>query len=416
MLPRAATKVMLPLLLLAVAVIGFGYLRSSKPSQPQPRPSERSWVVETMEAQPARLAPSLTLYGEVEAPTLLQSAAPGAGIVSEVHVREGQQVRKDELLLLIDPRDFEPAVLQARADVLDLEAQTAEMELRSESDRRALAEERRMLELARNAVERATKLQQQNLGSDSTLEQAQQALGKQQLALTTRQLAVDSYTAKLNQLAARLARNRARLAQAELALQRSRVVAAFDGVISEVNVAAGNRVQAAQVLLSLYPRDDLEVRARLPGRYQNEIQAALSRGETLRAVATSQAARLPLVLRRLAGRADPSGIDAFFGIDAPTHPLLPGNLVELVLSRPAQERVIAVPLQTVYGNNRVFLLRDGRMHGVTVEAVGHLTSADGSEALLIRNDAIERGSQIIVTHLPNALDGLKVQLAELPAS
>ena len=409
---RAVARLLLPLLLLGVAVGGFGYLRSTKPSQPKPRPAERSWIVETIVAEPALRAPSLTLYGKVEAPTLLQSAAPGAGIVSKVNVREGQRVRRGDVLLVLDSRDFVPAVEQARAEVLDLEAQIVEMELRSASDRDALAEERRMLALARNAVERAQKLKTQNLGSESNTEEAQQALGKQQLAVTTRQLAVDSHSARLKQLVARLERNRARLEQAELALQRSRVTAAFDGIVSAVNVSAGDRVQASQVLLSLYPPDDLEIRARLPGRYQSEIQTALSGGETLRARAVLQQAELPLMLRRLAGEADPSGIDAFFAIESATHPLRPGNLVELVLSRPPQAQVLAVPFQSVYGNSRVFLFRDGRMQGVSVEGVGSYKADDGSESLLIRSDAIPAGAQIIVTHLPNAVDGLKVEISD----
>ena len=409
---RAAARFLLPLLLLGVAVGGFGYFKSTKPSQPKPKPRERSWIVDTMVAQPALHAPSLTLFGKVEAPTLLQSAAPGAGLVSEVNVREGQRVQKGDVLLVLDARDFAPAVEQARADVLDLEAQLVEMDLRSQSDREALAEERRMLALAHNAVERAKKLKRQNLGSESTMEDALQALGKQQLAVTTRKLAVDTHAARVKQLTARLDSNRARLAQATLALQRSQVSAAFDGVISGVEVSAGDRVQAAQVLLSLYPLDDLEIRARLPSRYQSEIQTALSEKQTMRARAILHQSPLPLVLLRLAGQADPSGIDAFFAIATASHPLRPGNLVELVLSRPPQADVIAVPFQSVYGNNRVFLFREGRMHGVTVEGMGSYTADDGSEAMLIRSAEIEAGAQIIVTHLPNAVDGLKVRIPD----
>ena len=193
------------------------------------------------------------------------------------------------------------------------------------------------------------------------------------------------------------------------ALQRSQVVAAFDGMISNVAVAAGDHVQASQALLSLYPLNDLEIRARLPGRYQSEIQNALSDGQTLQAQVELPDASISLGLRRLAGEAHTSGIDAFFSIDTAAHPLRPGNLVELVLSRPPQERVLAVPFQAIYGNNRLFLLRDGRMHGIAVEALGSYTDVNGSEALLIRSDAIDSGAQIILTHLPNAVDGLKVK-------
>ena len=68
---RAAAKFLLPLLLLGVAVTGFGYFKSTKPNQPKPRRAERSWTVETLVAQPGLFAPSLTLYGKVEAPTLI---------------------------------------------------------------------------------------------------------------------------------------------------------------------------------------------------------------------------------------------------------------------------------------------------------------------------------------------------------
>ena len=37
---------------------------------------------------------------------------------------------------------------------------------------------------------------------------------------------------------------------------------------------------------------------------------------------------------------------------------------------------------------------------------------DGRAQLLVRSDALREGDRVIVTHLPNAIDGLRVKTAE----
>ncbi len=404
-------KFVLPVVILGGAVAGFDYLRASKPEQPRPQPREKTWVVDVTPALPARHAPSVKLYGRVEAPASLQPAAPGPGVVETVRVRDGQRVREGDLLVALDPRDFEPAAAQARADVADLRAQIDNSELTAAADARALAEEQRLLELARRSVARARQMQRQRLASESTLEDAEQGLVRQQLALNTRQLAVDTHAARLAQLQARLQRAEADLAQARLALDRSRVSAPFDAVVGEVHVAGGDRVQTSQPLLSLYPLDDLEVRARIPARYQDEIQAALDAGRRLEARTVRAGAPLALTLVRLAGHAEANGIDGFFRVDAAGAALRPGNLIELRLQRPAQDGLIAVPFQAVYGNARLYLLRGERMFGIDVQVVGSFVDEAGDEALLVRSPEIASGDEIVVTHLPNAVSGLKVRPA-----
>src|SRR5256885_12301677 len=40
-----------------------------------------------------------------------------AGVVTEVHVEDNQRVRKGQLLVQLDPRDYEVALLRAQADL-----------------------------------------------------------------------------------------------------------------------------------------------------------------------------------------------------------------------------------------------------------------------------------------------------------
>jgi len=50
------------------------------------------------------------------------------------------------------------------------------------------------------------------------------------------------------------------------------------------------------------------------------------------------------------------------------------------------------------------------MKRLTVERVGEQILSSGKSQLLVRSPALQKGSQVIITQLPNAMDGLKVQL------
>lgn len=408
---RNLLKVVLPLLILGTAFSAFSYLKNSKPEKIRPEPREKVWLVDTQLVQSQSQAPLLTLYGEVESQELVQAAATGSGVVQKLYVKVGDQVQKGQLLLALDPRDFELALEQKQAEVRDLKAQLEELRLLHDNNEKALLQEQELLQLAQAEVQRMQRLQTQKLGSESSLSDARAALGKQELAVLNRQIEVRRFSTKETQLQARLQSASAALQQAQLNLQRSEVHAEFNGVISSVAVSAGDRVQSGKILLSLYALDSLEIRARLPARFQQEIQAALAQGETL----TGQTANAePLQLLRLAGEADPGGIDAFFKpLDGPGL-LRPGNLLKLDLQRPRLDNVIAIPYPSLYGNNRVYLMRDGRMFGVDVETLGRSRNQAGESLLLIRSAEINDQDRIIITHLPNAINGLKIRDAALP--
>jgi multidrug efflux pump subunit AcrA (membrane-fusion protein) len=399
----------LPIVIIALAASAFAYMKATKPERPRPQPREKVWLVETMSAQPQTLAPSLTLYGAVESNALLRAAAPGAGQVDQVYVKAGDRVSRAEKLVELDRRDFDTTRLQAAADVADIEAQLAEHELKNRANLKALEEEEKLLTLARQESQRIERLKKNNLSSDSALNDAREMLGRQELSLIQKQLEVDRYATTSKQIKARLARARARLSEVNLALERSSVVADFDGIVSQVAVAAGDRVRVADLLVSLYPLDSLEVRARVPATYQSEIAEQLASGQGLDARADLNGKAVQLELVRLAGYADPSGIDAYFRVVSNAAQLRLGNLVEIELKRPIQHKVLAVPFSAIYGNDRVFVLRDGRMRAFRVESVGQVRDAQGQSKLLVRNQDIEAGDAIIVTHLPNAVDGLKVK-------
>ena len=406
---RSILKFILPLIVIAIAGGAFQHLKSSKPERQKPVLKEKVWQVAVIPATKQNLSPSIGLYGRVESPELLQAAAPGAGIVSKVLVRSGARVSPGQLLVKIDSRDFESELVQAESDLREIENQISELNIRHQSDKNALKTERQLLRLAKDEVERLLKLKKQNLSADTILNVARTALGRQQLSVYSREYEVESYPVQLNKLQAKLNHNQAKLEEARLMIERSEVFAPFEAVISATPVSVGDRVATGDILLALYPVNSLEIRAHIPARYIARIQQSMSNDMTQLASIVLLGTNLQLELVRLAGEAEPSGVDAYFQAGQSSTGLRLGALLPLSFSLPVENDVIAVPYQAIYGNSRLYLLQDNRLHGVDVESVGQYSDDDGTALLLVKSALINTGDKIVVTHLPNAVSGLKVR-------
>jgi len=409
---RAKLKLLLPMLILLLAVGVYYSLVSSKTQRERPVLTEKVWQIEAIPAERRVLSPNVTLYGRVESPELLKAAAPGGGVVERVFVRNGARVNRGDPLVVMDQRDFSAALLQAEADKRDIDNQIAELEVRYRSNQAALETELELMSIAEAEVGRLLKLKQQDLSTDTALNSARSELAQRRLAVTARQLEIDSYPARLSTLKARRDRAQAKLAEARLALERSQLSAPFDALISDVAVAAGDRVSVGEVLVSLFPLNSLEICAHLPASYIDSVQGAMADGESLyaRLLNRGDSGRFPLL--RLAGEAEATGIDAYFDVDGGGAQFRPGELLALSLQLPAQANVFAIPYQAIYGNSRIYKIIDDRLQAVEVKSVGQTRNADGTVLVLVRSEQIEPGELIASTHLPNAVSGLKVERVE----
>ena len=407
---RVRARLILPFLVLLISAAVYFSLVNSKTERPKPALSEKIWQVAVITAQRQELSPTITLYGRIESPEQLKAASPGGGIVESVLVRNGARVLQGQQLVTLDRRDFEAALLQAEADLRDIDNQIAELKVRHLANLASLETERNLLVLADAEVERLVKLKKQNLSADTALNSARSEQGRQQLAVTSRALDVDSYPSRLQILMARHDRGKAQLAQSRLAMSRSDVRAPFDAIISEVAVATGDRVSLGQLLISLFPLQALEIRAHLPINYIDSVQQAIANDTKLDASVSNRSdlGRFPVL--RLAGEAEATGIDVYFAIDSIDTQLRPGELLPLSLKLPVESGVYAVPYQAIYGNSRIYVVVEERLQAIEVSSIGQTRDASGQVLVLIRSDAIKPGDQISVTHLPNAVSGLKVKI------
>ncbi|BCX89558.1 HlyD family secretion protein [Methylomarinovum tepidoasis] len=397
-----------PWVILSLGVGVFLLLVLTRPRQEAPPVRPRIWQVEALTVKPRTLSPVLTLYGKVENPALMRVTAPAASQVKSLPVHEGERVRQGQPLVRLDPRDFEPRVLQAQAGVAELEAQMRLERERHASDLASLAHERKLLELLRNQVKRLERLRHRNLSSAAALDQARMEVERQALALQQRQLAVDQHAARIAELQARLDKARAELAQARLALERSQVDAPYEGIVAQVAVAEGDMVQPHQLLLSLYPLAQMEVRAKVPAPFQKEIADSLAAGQEMAAWGESLGHRFRLRLRRLAGQAEAGGIDALLEVVSDAQALRLNMPATVHLQRPPQDGVVPLPYAALYGNDLIYRIVEGGLRAARVIPLGDWHRNGDQSWLLVRSPDLRAGDLVLVTHLPDAADGMAV--------
>lgn len=398
--------VLIPFAIIALAIAAFMFFKQTKPAQPPVQLKEKVWSVETLVAKFETLSPVQTLYGKVESNAMVHAAAPVSGVVDRVWVREGQSVKKGQPLLNLSHADLEIPLQKAKADVEEAEAQLHLQQLANRANQKRLEHELKVLALKKSTVERTQQLMAKDLASQSGLDQVKEVLVKQEYVVVGAELAVEESQLRIAQNRARLSKAEAALAQAKLNLKRGKLVAPYDARIAKVAVSEGSRVNAGASLVSYYGFNSLELRAKLPISGLNKIQSALDSKTDLQAFYSLDGQRTALALARLAGESTTSGLDAFFTLPKQLSNARPGDLLEVNLQGVRLDQVVAVPYSALYGQDQIYVIKDGRLVSESVLVVGDVMR-EGRLWALIRPE-FKQGTLISVTHLPNAVTGLKV--------
>ncbi len=410
-------KILLPILVILIGIIGFWQLKSSKSVKPSVTIEEKAWMATTTTIQPGNLSPTVVLYGQVESPQVAILRTPTFSTsteVNKVEVLEGIWVKKGQVLIRLETRDSELNLAQRQADINEIQTQMTLETQRHTHNKNAIEYERKLLKLTEKSVNRARQLRNKKVGSQSSLDEAQQALEKQKLSVANRNIEIKQHTTRLAQLKAKRQRAVATRDIAKLELARTQIKAPFTGKIIKVDVAQGNRVRSGDILLSLYDTSTLEIRAQIPNRYKKTVLSAFKAKQPVTAFTAQQAVQV--TLNRMSGEINPKngGIDGLFKINQGLEELRLGQFLTLYLQLPKQENVIALPFESIYGNNRVYKLVEARMKSVAVDHIGEYHQADQVLAL-VRSNGLQANDQVIVTQLPNAVDGLKIKQLAISA-
>lgn len=382
--------------------------------EPDRRPAAELVVpVTTVVAEVKSHAPEVGLYGRIETPNAARLTALVSATVASLAVREGDRVLAGDVLVRLDQTDAKLAARRGESDLTEAEADLEALKLAGADDRAVLAHQEELHRLAREKADWHRQLRAQGAISQQTLNAAQSDAHAQAIALSRQRHEVSSFNHRLARVEARLARAAASLEEARVALQRTQIRAPFPGRVTSIRVAPGELVSPGSVVAEIYDDSALEVRAQIPNAHLPVLESALARGERPPAEVVLGGDRVQGELDRLVGAVaeGQSGVDGLVRLAADAAPPELGRAVDLRITLPPVPNAVAVPVQAVYGQRRLFVIEDGLLVGIEVERLGGMTDAAGRMALLVRSPALANGTRVLTSRLSNAVTGLRVSYA-----
>ena len=212
--------------------------------------------ITTTTVQRGSIRSLISTNGKVEPIQNFEAHAPVATIVKRLFVKEGDHVRKGQLLLQLDDADLRSQAARAQSKIKAAQADQAN--LTTGGTREELLTLNAQLIKARGARDEAQRnldafrrLQQQGAASTGEVQQAQEALQRAQAdTALLEQKQKDRYSLpEVARVQAQSAEAQASYDAAEDALAKSSVHAPFNGVVYALPVKQGAYVQAGDLLL-----------------------------------------------------------------------------------------------------------------------------------------------------------------------
>jgi len=190
-----------------------------------------------------------------------------SGQVSDIYVRDNEDVVAGQALLKIDPRRYEMTVRQAKATVDAREADVAKSEADLRQQDAVIAQAQADMEtakvnsdLAQKENDRSAALairgfatQQKNEQTESALAQSRSTVNLKQAALDAARQQVATLKAQLAQAEAQLAAAKESLSQAEIDLTDTVVRSPIAGRVGDRTVQLGQFAQPGTKLLTIVP-------------------------------------------------------------------------------------------------------------------------------------------------------------------
>lgn len=320
--------------------------------------------------------------GRLSAVEEVQLRPQVSGAIVDVRFEDGQMVRNGDVLFVIDPRRYQAAVDQARADV---------------------SVARQTLDLARKEKARAETLVDKGTVSKRVFDERENA-----------------YKVALSQVNAA----RARLEQAEIELDHAYVKAPIDGRVSRVEITIGNHVVAgssAPVLTTIVSNDAIYA------DFDIDEQTYLA---TVFGGAEGDAHKVPVELTVGSGQSIAGYVHSFDNridpqtgtirtralFDNKTGALLPGMFAKLRLGTPAKEDLILLSpeaISTDQDRKFVYVVSDDN----TVEYRQVTLGAQVNDKRVVTS-GLKAGDQVIVNGIMKLRPGMPVapQLAQASTS
>lgn len=420
-----------PPVVLGIAVVGLLVFNRAGPERTPEQEGVRS--VRVIRAVAVDVVPRAIGYGTAQPGQVWRAVAEVKGRVAEVHpqLKAGAMLKEGEVLLRIDPTEYELAIAQYEADIAQATAQLEELQAKETNDRASLEIEEASLALAERDLQRAETLLQRNATSAAEVDQQKRNVLVQRQSVQRLQNSLSLVPHQRKSLEATLAVKNAGLGQAELDLAKTVIKAPFDCRLGEVEIEPGQYLAAGQSLFEAHGTALAEVEIQIP---LDQLRPLIHPDREFQPPVNMNAATVQelfdfrVIVRfrsgdfeaewegrvvRMREQLDPRTrtVALVIVVDEPYQqaipgkrpPLIQGMYCEAELRGPVRKGQIVIP-RSAFHNGHVYLVgNNSRLRRRKVEV------AFAQSGFLCLKDGLQEGGMLVVSEPTPAIEGLLVE-------
>ena len=424
-----------PLLIVAAGAVAFAWLSSLRTRPDTQPPTTKPPPVRTLTLGPPRNTFDIHLGGQVVPHRVVTLAAEVAGrvVIRPDNIETGRHVAKNTLLLQLDPADYELAIRAIRLKVRAVDIEIDQLNTETAGIVALVNLATKDLELASKQLERIELLLDKQTATPADRDQAKRIELAARNSLQTLKNQHDLAPVRHRQLRSRRDRLVTELDQAERDLQRTRIRAPLEGLLTLANAQVGDFVQTGDVVLKIEETSTVEVECQLKADdlhwlrdsmttpdAQLQVASQLDFPEIAAVVTYRQASRVHRWtgrLTRFSGQGvDPNtrtvrcrvviqGAQNDPTLDSNT-PLMRGMYVTVTLKASPKTPLIEIPSEAVRPNRQAWSVVDNTL---VIHPLDVVRVLDNSVLVPLDNSTLQPGNRLVVSPLSIAYDGMPVR-------
>ncbi len=407
-------------------VVGIAVLMIMKSGKQPPQLSsegEQVKVVRTMLVKKADFVPKAKGYGLVQPAQVWKSIAQVSGRLISLHERlkDGEIIKKGEVLFQVDPVDYEINLAQAKT-------QLAELDLQLSNTRASLEIEQRNLALAEKEYKRQQKLAKKGGVSKSSADSAERSMLSSiaQVQNLKNTLSLIPTQKKLQQ---------AKITQSQRDLNNTHIKAPFNLRVSALSVEADQFVSKGQLMFSGDSVDRVEVIAQvslsalkklfygLP-EMTNDIQFISTNLSQLTGfkptvvldMGNDEYAKWDATFVRFSDTVDSETrtMGVVVAVDRPIEKIIPGTrpplskgmFVEVIIAGHVQPNRIAIPRSAIRNGSVYVMNSENRLD------IRKVRKIFDQQSVSVISEGINDGEQLVITDLIPVAQGMLLKAAK----
>ena len=416
----ATFKTIRVIVVILIAIIVAAVLVILRPKAERRVVEDLGRLVEVFAARAEKVQMVIEAYGTV-APReelLLVAEVRGQIVATDPSFEEGNPVIRGTRIIQIDPRTYDLEVQRRKVQIKQAQAEIKRLKQEVLNLQARIKIAKSDVSLAEKEYFRLKKLIDRKVIAQSTLDKTEQ----QYLASLERLQALENQLAltgpQKEQLVAQRDMARVMLAEAKLDLERSGIVAPFDGWVLEKTIEVGQHVTVGQSMGKIYSAGELDIEVRIPVKDFRWLPAELN-GDTrieVDVIFENQGAQMIWNghLSRVKAQMDDKTrtLPVIIEVDTDSNSednrnalrLRPGMFVTARIKGKEVSQAFVLPRHVVYPGDTVYTVKDDRLK---IKSVDILRAFKDS---VIVSQGLSDGERIIKTPLSDATDGMLVRV------